>query len=183
MDAMRSGNALQVARCSQTSEDLMKKLLFVAVLVASAAMVEGPAQAFPAAPSGSVIQKTDDMLAQVQFRGHGKAGVKRPAVGRPGKRPAMGRPGHGRPGMGRPIIGRPNVGRPGFGRPAMGYVHRPWRGRYWRPGVGWAVGSVVAIGVLAAAAAAAYAPPPPGPGYCWYYTDPTYRAGYWAACQ
>jgi hypothetical protein len=68
-------------------------------------------------------------------------------------------------------------------RPRYGYVHRPWRGRYWRPGIGWAVGSVVAVGVLTAAAAAAYAPPPPAPGLCWYYTDPGYRAGYWAECQ
>jgi hypothetical protein len=39
------------------------------------------------------------------------------------------------------------------------------------------------IGALSAAAAAAYAPPPPAPGLCWYYSDPSYRVGYWAACQ
>jgi hypothetical protein len=54
---------------------------------------------------------------------------------------------------------------------------------YWRPGIGWVVGNVVVVGVLTAAAAAAYAPPPPAPGLCWYYTDPGYRAGYWAECQ
>lgn len=59
---------------------------------------------------------------------------------------------------------------------------RPYYGRYWRPGVGWAVGSVVALGVLGAAAAAAYAPPPPDPGACWYYTDPSQTQGYWDAC-
>jgi hypothetical protein len=86
-----------------------------------------------------------------------------------------------RPAM-RPVV-RPIV-RPGVVvRPRYGYVHRPWRRRYWCPGIGWAVGSVVAVGVLTAAAAAAYAPPPPAPGLCWYYTDPGYRAGYWAECQ
>ena len=35
---------------------------------------------------------------------------------------------------------------------------------------------------VTAAAAAAYAPPPPRPGLCWYYTDASYRAGYWADC-
>jgi len=34
-----------------------------------------------------------------------------------------------------------------------------------------------------AAAAAAYAPPPPAPDLCWYYSDPSYRVGYWAECQ
>ena len=62
------------------------------------------------------------------------------------------------------------------------YINRPYQGRYWRPGVGWAVGSVVAVGALSAAAAAAYAPPPPNPAYCWYYTDPSYTIGYWAEC-
>src|SRR3984957_5199907 len=24
---------------------------------------------------------------------------------------------------------------------------------------------------------------PPAPGLCWYYTDPSYRQGFWDACQ
>jgi len=29
----------------------------------------------------------------------------------------------------------------------------------------------------------AYAGQPPAPGLCWYYTDPSYRQGFWDACQ
>jgi hypothetical protein len=50
----------------------------------------------------------------------------------------------------------------------------------WAPGGAIAAGA--ALGVLAAGAAVAYAGQPPGPGLCWYYTDPTYRAGFWDAC-
>jgi hypothetical protein len=39
-----------------------------------------------------------------------------------------------------------------------------------------------AIGVLATGAAIAYAGQPPAPGLCWYYTDPSYRSGFWDAC-
>jgi hypothetical protein len=51
---------------------------------------------------------------------------------------------------------------------------------HWGPGGAIAAGA--AIGVLAAGAAVAYAGRAPGPGLCWYYTDPTYRAGFWDAC-
>jgi hypothetical protein len=162
----------------------MKKAIFVAVLVATAASALVPARALPLRALTEVVTpKTDGVIELVRARG---GGFHRPHGGRPGMgvgRPGMGvgRPGVGvgRPGMG---VGRP-VARPGVGRVGVGYLHRPWTGRYWRPGVGWVTGSVVAVGVLTAAAAAAYAPPPPAPGYCWYYTDPSYRAGYWALCQ
>ena len=52
---------------------------------------------------------------------------------------------------------------------------------YWRPGGAIAAGA--AIGVLATGAAIAYAGQPPAPGLCWYYTDPSYRQGFWDACQ
>jgi hypothetical protein len=168
-------------------ETLMKKAIFVVVLIATAASVPVPARALPLSPLIDVATpKTDGLMELVRARGfhrpHGGRpgmGVGRPGVGRPGV--GVGRPGVGvgRPGVG---VGRP-IARPGVGRVGVGYLHRPWTGRYWRPGVGWVTGSVVAVGVLSAAAAAAYAPPPPAPGYCWYYTDPSYRAGYWALCQ
>lgn len=97
--------------------------------------------------------------------------------------------------IGRPIARPGGVVRPGFAgrgvrhaypgryRPFHAHLHRPYRTRYWRPGYGWVFGSVVAVGFLSAAAAMAYAPPPPAEGLCWFYTDPTYRAGYWALCQ
>jgi hypothetical protein len=50
----------------------------------------------------------------------------------------------------------------------------------WAPGGAIAAGA--AIGVLAAGAAVAYAGAAPGPGLCWYYTDPSYRNGFWDRC-
>ena len=54
-------------------------------------------------------------------------------------------------------------------------------GGYWWPS-GGAIAAGAAIGVLAAGAAVAYAGRPPAPGLCWYYTNPTYRSGFWDAC-
>jgi hypothetical protein len=171
----------------------MRKSLSAVICSLALAYVSSHAvQAAPFVAQPSLIEQQVPLIEQVQMR-------QRPGLGgaRPGLRPGGGfRP--GRPGGGfRPPI-RPNPGfrppfRPGPGfrppivrppvvRPPVGY-YRPWRGRYWRPGIGWAVGSIVAIGALSAAAAAAYAPPPPAPGMCWYYTDASYRVGYWAACQ
>jgi hypothetical protein len=53
---------------------------------------------------------------------------------------------------------------------------------WYRWGPGGAIAAGAAIGVLAAGAAVAYAGQPPAPGLCWYYTDPSYRAGFWDAC-
>ncbi len=73
---------------------------------------------------------------------------------------------------------RPGVVRPGVVRPG-GWV-RPAH-YYWRPGGAIAAGA--AIGVVGAAAAAAWAGAPPAPGYCWYYTDPSQRQGFWDVCR
>ncbi len=51
---------------------------------------------------------------------------------------------------------------------------------HWAPGGAIAAGA--ALGVLATGAAIAYAGQPPAPGMCWYYTDPSYRQGFWDAC-
>lgn len=59
-----------------------------------------------------------------------------------------------------------------------GWVRPGWY--HWGPGGAIAAGA--AIGVLAAGAAVAYAGAAPGPGLCWYYTDPSYRNGFWDAC-
>ena len=68
-----------------------------------------------------------------------------------------------------------------------GGVYRGGYGGWARPGwyrwgPGGAIAAGAAIGVLAAGAAVAYAGQPPAPGLCWYYTDPSYRAGFWDAC-
>jgi hypothetical protein len=150
---------------------VLKYLAFVMALVTAGANLGAPAMALPMAnPQAS-------QPFHVEFVRHGRPGV--------GARPGVHhRPGVHRPGVNRPVTlpahrPRPGVVRPGH-RPVV--VYPRWHGSYWRPGVGWAVGSVVAIGMLTAAAAAAYAPPPPAPGFCWYYTDATRRAGYWDRC-
>ena len=85
-------------------------------------------------------------------------------------------------------------GHPGYGGGvyrggAYGYHGGVYRGGYgWaRPAYGWGPGGAIAagaaLGVLATGAAIAYAGQPPAPGLCWYYTDPSYRQGFWDACQ
>ena len=100
-----------------------------------------------------------------------------------------GRPGYG--GVYRGGVYRGGVyGRPGYGYGGAyrGAVVRPgYYGGWARPGwYGWAPGGAIAagaaLGVLATGAAVAYAGQPPAPGLCWYYTDPSYRQGFWDAC-
>jgi hypothetical protein len=77
----------------------------------------------------------------------------------------------------RTTVVRPGVGRPGVTR--SGAWVRPAHYR-WRPGGAIAAGA--AIGFVAAATAATWAGAAPAPGYCWYYTDPSQRAGFWDVC-
>jgi len=55
-------------------------------------------------------------------------------------------------------------------------------GAYWWPR-GGAVAAGAALGFVTAAAAVAWAGTAPGPEYCWYYTDPSKRQGFWDYCQ
>jgi hypothetical protein len=77
----------------------------------------------------------------------------------------------------RTVVRRGAVVRPAY-RP--GRWVRP-ANYYWRPGGAIAAGA--AIGFVTAATAAAWAGAPPGPGYCWYYTDPSRTQGFWDVCQ
>jgi hypothetical protein len=82
---------------------------------------------------------------------------------------------------------RGGVYRGGYGYHGGG-VYRGGYGGWARPGwyrwgPGGAIAAGAAVGVLAAGAAAVYAGSPPAPGLCWYYTDPSYRQGFWDACQ
>jgi hypothetical protein len=89
---------------------------------------------------------------------------------------------------GRPYGG--GVYRGGVYRGGYGYHGGVYRGGYggwarpgwYRWGPGGAIAAGAAVGVLAAGAAAAYAGAAPAPGLCWYYTDPSYRNGFWDAC-
>lgn len=66
-------------------------------------------------------------------------------------------------------------------RPAP--VARWARPGWYRWGPGGAVAAGAALGFVAAAGAAAYASSAaPAPGMCWYYTDPSRRAGFWDYC-
>lgn len=78
------------------------------------------------------------------------------------------------------VAGGGMVARPGF-RPVRP-VPVPVRpvGHWWHPGMAVAAGA--AIGFVTAATAAAWAGAPPAPGYCWYYTDPGRRQGFWDLC-
>ena len=74
-----------------------------------------------------------------------------------------------------------------YGHGPGGGVYRGGYGGWARPGwyhwgPGGAIAAGAAIGVLATGAAIAYAGQPPSPGLCWYYTDPSYRSGFWDAC-
>lgn len=71
------------------------------------------------------------------------------------------------------------VVRPGWHGGGTRWV-RP-AGYWWHPGGAIAAGA--AIGVVTAATAAAWAGAPPAPGYCWYYTDPSRRQGFWDVCR
>jgi hypothetical protein len=65
-----------------------------------------------------------------------------------------------------------------------GYGYGGWaRPGWYHWGPGGAIAAGAALGVLATGAAIAYAGQPPAPGLCWYYTDPSYRQGFWDACQ
>lgn len=169
----------------------MKLKLWILAAAALVMIPAGLASARPAGPAAAAaVEQGGSGVELAQHRG-GRAyrgGAFRGGA-RMGVAPRAMRP------IGRPIARPGGVVRPGFAgrgvrhaypgryRPFHGYLHRPYRTRYWRPGYGWVFGSVVAVGVLSAAAAMAYAPPPPAEGLCWFYTDPTYRAGYWALCQ
>ena len=110
-------------------------------------------------------------VIQVQRRGGGYRG---------GARVGVGRVGVARVGVAR--VGAVGVAGRGLYRGRYVYRGGPWvRPRnYWWP-VGGAIAAGAALGMVAASSAA-WAGQPPGPGYCWYYTDPSQRQGFWDQC-
>ena len=147
-------------------------------------MASAPANANLGGLTQSAVTMDDSMVIQVQRRavGAGRAVVVRPArVARPvgvGRAVRVTRPAVVRPA----VVARPAVIGRGLYRGRWVYRGGPWvRPRaYWWP-VGGAIAAGAALGVLAASSAA-WAGPSPGPGYCWYYTDPSQRQGFWDAC-
>ena len=88
----------------------------------------------------------------------------------------------GFPGAYRRGVYRGGVYRGGLYRGGL-YRYGGWaRPGWYRWGPGGAIAAGAAIGMLGAGAAAAYAGAPPAAGLCWYYTDPSYRNGFWDTC-
>ena len=115
----------------------------------------GTATAAPLPVSPLAAQANDQLKVEVQRRFGGRGRYVGPRIARPVN-------------VWRPR--RAYVIGPGY------RVARPW----WRPGTAVVAGA--ALGFVAAGAAVAWAGQPPGPGYCWFYTDPSYRAGFWDVC-
>ncbi len=79
----------------------------------------------------------------------------------------------------RTVVRRGAVVRPGYRGGGVRWARPGWY--RWPPGGAIAAGA--AIGLVTAATAAAWAGAPPAPGYCWYYTDPSQRQGFWDVCR
>ncbi len=152
----------------------IRRMTAVLTLSVAAAMISpasiSPASAFVGAAGSALPQQLrqdsaqDNQIVQVYVRRGGAA--RRTTVVGPRGGVAS-----------RTVVRRGAVARPGY-RP--GRWVRP-ANYYWRPGGAIAAGA--AIGFVTAATAAAWAGAPPGPGYCWYYTDPSRTQGFWDVCQ
>lgn len=158
-------------RPAHTLQSLRSVAYVTALVLSTSALTGSSAYAVPAVASspdlyvnqGDVVEKVVAVRRGGAAVGpRGGVAVRRSTVVRPGVRPV-------RPAV-RPV--RPVV-RPG------GWVRPGWY--RWPPGGAIAAGA--AIGVVTAATAAAWAGAPPAPGYCWYYTDPSRRQGFWDVCQ
>ncbi|MEJ2378248.1 MAG: hypothetical protein P8Y71_23645 [Pseudolabrys sp.] len=81
-----------------------------------------------------------------------------------------------------------NVDRKGHGNRGLYRGRHVYTGGTWaRPGAYWwprggAVAAGAALGFVSAVAAASWAGASPGPEYCWYYTDPSHKQGFWDYC-
>lgn len=78
----------------------------------------------------------------------------------------------------RTVVRRGAVVRPGYAGGGVRWARPGWY--RWAPGGAIAAGA--ALGFIAAGTAVAWAGSPPAPGYCWYYTDPSQRQGFWDVC-
>jgi hypothetical protein len=161
---------------------VMKNRILAAILIAPlfVGALSVPGNTAPLPPYDQVLRSGSLQAEPVAMRHRGTTVARGPRGGtvahhhrtvvRPGARPVhpIARPGV-RPGV-RPVhpIARP--GRPWVRPPAY----------YWRPGGAIAAGA--AIGFVAATSVGAYAGVAPGPGYCWYYTDPSMTKGFWDVC-
>lgn len=175
----------------------MKRFLLTAALIAFPAItLSHPAASLPLTPLEAAGTTTNDTLTDFSAQRRGGVAVRRGAyVGPRGgvavRRGAVAvgprggvavRRGGAYVGPGGGVAVRRGGAyvRPGYRGPvAVGGWARP-ANYWWRPGGAVAAGA--ALGFIGAATAAAWAGAAPAPGYCWYYTDPSRRAGFWDAC-
>ena len=148
---------------------MIRPLAFVLAVSALTLLPSVASDAAPLPVSPLAAQTGDSLKIEVQRRFGGRGG------GHVHVSPRI---------VGPRVVGPRAVAPVGVWRPRRAFVvgpgyrvARPW----WRPG--YAVAAGAALGVIAAGTAIAWAGQPPGPGYCWYYTDPSYRAGFWDICQ
>ncbi len=144
--------------------------------------------------SGIAADDLEDSVIQVQ-RGRGGGGggnVNRGNVNRGN----VNRANVNRSNVNRANVNRTNVNRGNVNRGNVNVnrnvnrnvnVNTVYRGGSWsRPrNYWWPVGGAIAAGAamgMIAASSAAWAGPPPGPGFCWFYTDPSQRQGFWDTC-
>jgi hypothetical protein len=166
-----------------------------------------PVASPPVAAAGNalslVIQVKDEHKGQGGKRQGGNRGGHRSSGGKPHtnwshtNKPHNNKPHFGKSHPNKPFVAKPqvqkNISRNHSKRSYRGHArhqHHHWRwsgGRWVRPSDYWwiaggAIAAGIAIGYLTYDEAAAWAYDPPGPGYCWYYTDPSREDGFWDVC-
>jgi hypothetical protein len=149
-----------------------------AALLAAILIAGSPVLALPVAPIEGWAEPTQG-VAPTQIRAGGYRGGRVVAGGHRGGAAVV----HGRHGGAAVVGGRHYHGGRYYGGGAV--VRRGYGGAWVRPyrwGPGGAIAAGAAIGFVTAATAAAWASAPPQPGLCWYYTDPSQRAGFWDTC-
>lgn len=155
-------------------------------------LAAAPASASIATMTQSAVTAEDDLIVQVARRGGGgHAHVNRSAKINRGN---INRGSVNRANFNRSVNVNRNINRSVHVNRNINVNRGVYRGRhvyhgggwarprnYWWP-VGGAIAAGAAIGMITAASAASLAGPPPGPGYCWYYTDPSQTQGFWDMC-
>jgi hypothetical protein len=149
-----------------------------AALLAAILIAGSPVHAARMAPIEGWAEPTQEVVP-TQIRAGGYRGGRVVAGGHRGGAAVV----HGRRGSAAIVGGRHYHGGRYYGGGAV--VRHGYGGAWVRPyrwGPGGAIAAGAAIGFVTAATAAAWASAPPQPGLCWYYTDPSQRAGFWDTC-
>jgi hypothetical protein len=170
------------------AQNTIRKFLAVAAMLLTFADA-GVAFAMPIAPISDSSALSTTLVRG--GRGGGGRGMARGGAYRGGRGGAVAVRGGAVRGRGGAVAVRGGAVRGGAyrgGAVVRGGGYRRGGAVVWgRPGYRWAPGGAIAAGaaigfITAAGAAAYYTSQPPAPGLCWYYTDPSRRAGFWDNC-